>query len=114
MKRGSGCLGSPALRLDVHGVTLRDRREDATPAFFGRQLMKLDGSRLRGEVTIFDTAVEPVGVVAFLQMVKPGVLVDAFRHLDEDRQVFGAEVQPALRTLKVEALVFTEASDDIF
>ena len=49
-----------------------------------------------------------------LEMMHPGLVVDAVRHLHEDHQVLRSEVQPARGPAEVEALVLAEFAFGVF
>src|SRR5690242_9909531 len=91
------------------GVALLDRGADRGAAA-GRIDARgpLDGGGGAGQRRVLDRVAEPARVVASSQVVHPRLVVDAVRHLEEEREVLGAQVQPLAGPAEVEAAVRTE------
>src|SRR5258705_3368922 len=78
---------------------VRDPRRAVLPA------AALDPLRLFRERVVLDRRPEPPRVIALAEMMEPGLLVHALRHLQEDGEVLGPQLQPALGTAEDEGVV---------
>ena len=65
----------------------------------------LDGGSLVGELVVLDLVAKPLRIVAGLEVMLPGAVVDAFGDMQEHHQVLRLELQRAVRPAEVEAVV---------
>src|SRR4051812_31977203 len=86
-----------------HEIFLDDGA-NALAAFAGTETaLGLDGLGLLGEIPIFDALAKPPRVIAVMQMMQPGLVVDTVGDLQEQGEILGAQIELLLRSAKVEA-----------
>src|SRR5262245_16119930 len=103
----AGCRGGAAASCRP-GVALLDRLADLRAALRGI-CVRLGFHRFGGvgEALVLDGVAEPAGVVPRMQVVQPGLVVDAVRHLQEELEIVRSEIEASLGPPEVEALVVT-------
>src|SRR5262249_37311951 len=85
-------------------IALLDRLADATAALRrGGGGPGLDRMDLVGQPVGLDGLTHPARVVAWAEVVEPGLVIHAVGDLREEDQVLGPEVQPLAATAEVEA-----------
>src|SRR5262245_17745169 len=96
-------------------VALLDCSPNLLPALRRGDLpIALELFRVRSEVGVFDHAVEPLRVVASMQMEQPRLIIHAVRELQERGQIVCAEIQFAVRSLEIETLFGIQRAFRVF
>src|SRR5262245_20550707 len=102
---------SPSRR---HRVSALYRLLDQPAAFGGRQSrVHFRALRLGRQLCILDGVPEPAGIVPVPEVVEPGLVIHPIRHLHEEHEVLGAEIQLAGGTPEEEALVLAQLTGGV-
>ena len=96
-------------------VALFDRFADRSAAF-GRRAVRLllDPLHLAGKGLVFQGLANPTRVIGSTQVVQPRFIVHAFGHLEEEHQVFRAQVELAFGAAEIETAVRSQLTFRIF
>src|SRR5262245_4442177 len=100
--------GRPSIAAIDRFLDLRSAVERGKPA------SALDGSNFIGQVRVLDRIADPGRVVAGMEVVQPGRIVDPGRDLQEQGQVLDAKGQRAIGPAKIEAAVLPKLALAVF